>query len=155
MIKDDNFDFSFSGLKTSALYWLRDHQLSAMHVSPFNLPAGVVGQTPENPTINDFCASFEQAIVDVLVAKTLRAAEKFKPKTIILAGGVSANNKLRETLEYEVKKQYPISNIQYPQLKYCMDNAAMIAVAGYYHALKKDFTSWQKIQADPNWELAR
>ncbi|MEK7681082.1 MAG: tRNA (adenosine(37)-N6)-threonylcarbamoyltransferase complex transferase subunit TsaD, partial [Patescibacteria group bacterium] len=105
-------------------------------------------------TRNDFCASVEQAIVDVLVAKTVRAAEQYKPKTIILAGGVSANKKLRETLEHEIKKQFPTINIQYPQLKYCMDNAAMIAVAGYYHALKKDFTDWKKIKADPNWELA-
>ena len=177
MLKDENYLFSFAGLKTSALYWLRDNpplvipttkeeSLSNFPTHPYPAQAGNTDRDPsllrlarddKNRPIstNDFCASFEQAIVDVLVAKTIKAATRYKPKTIILAGGVSANKKLRETLEYEVKKQYPISNIQYPQLKYCMDNAAMIAVAGYYHALKKDFTSWQKIQADPNWELAK
>lgn len=129
MIKDDNFDFSFAGLKTSALYWLRDNKL-------------------ENK--NDFCASLEQAIVDVLVAKTIKAIEKYRPKTIIVGGGVSANLKLRETLENSM----PGQNIKYPDLKYCMDNATMIAVAGYHHATKKDFINWKKIKADPNWEIA-
>ena len=137
MMTDENYLFSFAGLKTSALYWLRDNKLD------------------NKITINDFCASFEQAIVDVLVSKTLKAAAQYTPKTIILAGGVSANKKLRQTLDEVVKNQFPDTNFMIPQLKYSMDNAAMIAVAGYYHALKKDFTSWKKIQADPNWELAR
>lgn len=134
MMTDENYLFSFAGLKTSALYWLRDNKL-------------------EN--INDFCASFEQAIVDVLVSKTIKAATEYKPKTIILAGGVSANKKLRQTLGEAVADKFPQADFMIPQIKYSMDNAAMIAMAGYYHALKKDFTSWKKIQADPNWELAR
>jgi N6-L-threonylcarbamoyladenine synthase len=67
MLDKNNFDFSFAGLKTSALYWLRDNKLES---------------------IDDFCASFEQAIIDVLVGKTLKAAQKYNPKTIILGGGV-------------------------------------------------------------------
>ncbi len=136
MIDDNNYSFSFSGLKTSALYWLRDNKLD------------------DKITINDFCASFEQAIVDVLIAKTIKAATKYKPKTIILAGGVSANKKLRQTLDEAVSAKLAGTNFMIPQLKYSMDNGAMIAVAGYYHASKKDFTSWKKIKADPNWELA-
>ncbi len=155
MLKEENYLFSFAGLKTSALYWLRDHKLSAIHVNQFLLPAGISGRTPEEPTINDFCASFEQAIVDVLVSKTIKAATEYKPKTIILAGGVSANKKLRQTLNEAVADKFPEANLMIPQIKYSMDNAAMMAVAGYYHALKKDFTSWKKIEADPNWELAR
>ena len=173
MLTDKNYSFSFAGLKTSALYWLRDnrivipttHSLRSVQAPEESLSQSTNGQRSlvgasltrddkREVTRNDFCASVEQAIVDVLVAKTVRAAEQYKPKTIILAGGVSANKKLRETLEHEIKKQFPTINIQYPQLKYCMDNAAMIAVAGYYHALKKDFTDWKKIKADPNWELA-
>jgi len=153
MIHEDNFDFSFSGLKTSALYWLRDNKLAAEKILPYNLPTGIYGQPPNPPTINDFCASFEQAIIETLVLKTLKAVEKFNPKTVILAGGVSANKKLREILEAEVKSLR--CDMRTPGLQYCMDNAAMIAVAGYYKTLKKDFTDWKKIKADPNWELTK
>lgn len=155
MIDSKDYNFSFSGLKTSALYWLRDHKLAAAQVNSFNLPAGVFGQAPVEPTINDFCASFEQAIIDVLVAKTMKAAKEYKPKTIILGGGVSANPKLRQTLQVEITKQFPDTSFQIPELKYAMDNGAMIAVAGYYHAIQKEFTSWKKIKADPNWRLAK
>ncbi len=132
MLDKDNFDFSFSGLKTSALYWLRDNKL-------------------EN--INDFCASFEQAIIDVLVGKTIKAAQKYNPKTIILGGGVSANKKLRETLDKKIKELSSNTKFMAPSLKYAMDNATMIAIVGYYKALKKEYTSWQDIKADPNWEI--
>ena len=175
MIKDENYLFSFAGLKTSALYWLRDNpplviptmkeeSLSNFPTHPHPAQAGNTDRDPsslrlarddkQRVTINDFCASFEQAIVDVLVAKTIKATIEYKPKTIILAGGVSANKKLRLTLEENIKKLLPTPHLLLPSLKYCMDNGAMIAAAGYYHALKKDFTAWKKIQADPNWELA-
>lgn len=133
MLGSDNFEFSFAGLKTSALYYLRD-----------------------NPKVNktDFCASFEQAIVDTLVGKMSRAIKKFKPKTVILCGGVSANKKLRETLAAAVAK-FSKTKFLVPENKYCMDNAAMIAVAGFKKTQKKEYTDWCKIQADPNWELGR
>lgn len=131
-------DFSFAGLKTSALYWLRDNTI-AYRLSPIALA--------------DFCASFEQAIVDVLVGKTLRAAKQYNPKTIILGGGVSANKKLRETLREELKQKHPKSDFRYPTSEYCMDNGAMIAIAGYWHALKKEFTPWQELTVDPNWKI--
>lgn len=151
MLNEDNYDFSFAGLKTAALYWLRDHELSAIKVNPINLPAGIFGQTSEPPTLNDFCASFEQAIIDVLVSKTLKAAEQFHPKTIILAGGVAANKKLRETLESSANSMN--YELRTPNLSYCMDNGAMIAVAGYYHALKNNFTPWNEMAVDPNWKV--
>jgi N6-L-threonylcarbamoyladenine synthase len=172
MIKEENYLFSFAGLKTSALYWLRDNSLSpltkggrrgvavaeaaesiAKDGTPPLYPSSV--RRGSETTINDFCASFEQAIVDVLVSKTIKAAAEYKPKTIILAGGVSANKKLRQTLVEQAAIQCPKSKVRFPKSEYCMDNAAMIAAAGYYHANKKDFTSWRKIQADPNWELAK
>jgi len=103
--------------------------------------------------MNDFCASFEQAIVDVLVTKTIRAAKQFKPKTVILAGGVSANKKLRDTLQSAVSNQQSAMNLRVPPLRYTMDNGTMIATAGYFHAIKKDFTPWQKLEADPNWKI--
>ncbi len=133
MMKDTNYDFSFSGLKTSALYWLQKNK-------------GTVSE-------NDFCASFEQAIVDVLVHKTIKAVKEINPKTLILAGGVSANKKLRETFTKIISQEYPETKFLFPELKNCMDNAAMIAVAGYYQAQKGNFTDWDKIKADPNWHL--
>ena len=128
---NEGYEFSFAGLKTAALYWLRDND--------------------EALELRHFSASFEQAIIDVLVTKTLRAAKAYKPKSIILAGGVSANKKLREQLKNKLKTN--ALELLAPNLKYAMDNAAMIAVAGYYKAIKKDFTPWQKIEADPNWTV--
>jgi N6-L-threonylcarbamoyladenine synthase len=188
MIRDDNFDFSFAGLKTSALYWLRDNRLNTVIPTESELERGQVEEsllykksdvlnrdpstTPakgfarDDIRMADFCASFEQAIVDVLVGKTISAAKKLQPQSIILAGGVSANKKLKETLQQQIIIQFPISpdgqsgsrslrdNFQFPISSYSMDNAAMIAIAGYYHAIKKDFTPWKKLAADPNWKLA-
>lgn len=133
MLDSNDYDFSFAGLKTSALYYYRD-----------------------NPKVNkaNFCASFEQAIVDTLVGKMTRAIKKFKPKTVILCGGVSANKKLRETLAMAVTK-FPKTRFLLPENKYCMDNAAMIAVAGWHKAQKKEYADWRKLFADPNWELGR
>jgi len=142
MLKEDNLNFSFAGLKTSALYWLRD-----------NAKKQVISYKLQVTSLDDFCASFEQAIIDVLVGKTLKAAQKYQPKTIILGGGVAANKKLRETLAEQIAKLIPYSLFLTPSTKYCMDNAAMIAIAGYYHAKKKEFVKWNKIQADPNWEI--
>lgn len=155
MMKENNYNFSFAGLKTSALYYLRDHELSAMEVNPLSsLPAGVFGQAPSSEvTINDFCASFEQAIVDVLVHKTVRACAEFHPKTVILAGGVSANKRLRNTLTSEVQKFDPTIQVRLPDIKYGMDNATMIALASIHHIQKQDFTPWQNLAADPNWHI--
>ena len=158
MIKSNDYNFSFAGLKTAALYWLRDNKLAADKIANtfFSKIFGVFSwdiPRPSETTINDFCASFEQAIVDVLINKTIKATNEFKPQTVILAGGVAANKKLRETLRAKIEKL----NITFcvPEIKYCMDNAAMIAVAGYTQAIKKDFTAWQNLKADPNWELGR
>lgn len=153
MIDSKDYNFSFSGLKTSALYWLRDHELSAMKINPIQQPAGIFGMQKEEITIHDFCASFEQAIIDLLVGKTMKAIKKYQPKTIILGGGVSANKKLRETLGNEIKENFPASNYLIPNPKYAMDNAAMIAVATYHHAKKKEFTNWQDLKAESNWHV--
>lgn len=127
MKHDPNFDFSFSGLKTAALYHLRD-----------------------NPDANhpDVCASFEEAVVDVLTTKTAKAIREHSAKTLILAGGVSANKKLRERLE-----AIDVETFLTPPLQYCMDNATMIAVAGYFHAKRADYTPWNTMEADPTWKL--
>lgn len=141
MIKE-GYEFSFAGLKTAVLYWLRDN--AEKTETSYNF---------KNINLSDFCASFEQTIIDVLVTKTLRAVDQYKPQTVILSGGVSANNKLRETLEEGITKIFPNTKLLLPQRKYSMDNGAMIAVAGYFKAVQKDFTDWSKIDADPNWKV--
>lgn len=143
MISQQNFDFSFSGLKTSALYWLRDNAKINKDKT----------YTLDKKTLHDFCASFETAIVDLLVSKTMRAIKKYKPKTIILGGGVSANKKLRQTLEDKIRKNDLSTNILFPAPNYSMDNATMIALAGYNHAKNKNFTQWKDLLADPNWKI--
>lgn len=172
MLNQVGYDFSFAGLKTSALYWLRDHTLGGVIArseerttwqSPMTQNQVSIGNKgiPTLPTVarddavklQDFCASFEQAIIDVLITKTLRATEEYRPKTIILAGGVSANKKLRTTLEEMVKNNFSETSVLLSAPGYSMDNGAMIAIAGYYKTLKKQFTSWKDTQVNPNWKI--
>ena len=124
MIDSDNLEFSFAGLKTSVLYKKRD-----------------------NPkiNINNACASVQQAIIDVLLKKLSKAQKKYNAKTIMLAGGVSANTELRKQALNKFK------NLIYPDLKYCTDNAAMVAAAT---AFKKKANDPLKIKVNPNWEIA-
>lgn len=118
-----NFDFSFSGLKTSFLYLIRD---------------GVTGNPnfiEENQA--NLCASFQAMLIRVLLDKLQLAAEQTGIKDIAIAGGVSANSGLRKTLtEMAGKKGW---NVYIPKMAYCTDNAAMIAITGYYKFLKKEF----------------
>ena len=137
MITTPDFDFSFSGLKTAVLYAARD--LKNKYKMEEIVPA--------------MAFEIQEAIVDVLVAKTMKAAKKYNVKTVMLAGGVSANKRLRERFVAEIEKELPNTKYQIPDTKYCTDNAAMVAAAGYFHAAKKDFTPWQKLKVDPNWEL--
>jgi N6-L-threonylcarbamoyladenine synthase len=121
MLHDKNYDFSFSGLKTAVLYYLRNH-------SPAE---GKVGKTEK---IN-IAASFQAAAIDALTAKTVRAAKESAARSIILCGGVAANKALRARLEYESKKIGAYFLV--PEFKYNLDNAAMIGAAGYMAYLRK------------------
>ncbi|OIO18718.1 MAG: tRNA (adenosine(37)-N6)-threonylcarbamoyltransferase complex transferase subunit TsaD [Candidatus Magasanikbacteria bacterium CG_4_9_14_0_2_um_filter_41_10] len=156
MLGSDDYDFSFAGLKTAALYWLRDNNVIPSEVEESH---GIQRDlsTPQSSarddvSLQDFCASFEQAVVDVLVEKTKRAAKKFSVKTIILGGGVSANPKLRTALE-KMTEELPHFQLLVPSPGYSMDNGAMIAAAAYMRAKKKEFTPWQDIVVNPNWEV--
>lgn len=114
MLRDKNYEFSFSGLKTSVLYYLRD-----------------------NPKTNkaDMAASFQQAVLDVLIGKTIRAAKEFNAKSVLLCGGVAANKTLRNALKKESVKIG--AEFFAPQFKFNTDNAAMIAAAAYVQKLRK------------------
>jgi N6-L-threonylcarbamoyladenine synthase len=117
------FDFSFSGLKTSILYFIRDN----------------VAKNPDfiAENLNDICASVESRIVTILLNKLSRAAQQYNIKDIALAGGVSANTGLRIGLQQLGEKNG--WNCFIPQMQYCTDNAAMIAIAGHYKYLKGEF----------------
>ncbi len=116
-------DFSFSGLKTAILYFIRDNV------------AKNPGFVQEN--MNDICASVEKRIVTILLNKLKKAALQYDIKDIALAGGVSANTGLRQGLT-QLGEQMGW-NTFIPKFEYCTDNAAMIAIAGYYKFLKGDF----------------
>ncbi len=134
MINSANFDFSFSGLKTALLYKLKKDK-------------------EWQKQIPEYAIEFQQAIIDVLISKTIKAAKKFEAKTTMLTGGVSANHELRKQITEAMKTKMPNSEFLIPDLKYTTDNAAMVATAGYFKARKKDFTPWQKLKADCNLEL--
>jgi N6-L-threonylcarbamoyladenine synthase len=110
MLHDESYDFSFSGIKTSVLYYLRDH--------PEVLEAN----------FNDIAASFQRAVVDVLVAKTLRVASELGVRDIIAVGGVSANSELRTRFTEACRKHS--QRFFSPRPLFSTDNAAMIAMLG-------------------------
>ncbi len=138
MLDSDDFDFSFAGLKTAVLYAIQKMK-----------PDEIKKRTLE------ICAEFQNAAVEVLAAKTIAAAKKFKVKTILLGGGVAANKQLREQLSFAIKTIIPNSLFIIPSFEYTGDNAAMIAAAGYFHVLRKDFTPWQKLDVDANWAIGQ
>ncbi len=118
-----NLDYSFSGLKTNFLYFLRDN-------------------LKENPDFieqnkDDLCASLQKTIIDILLAKLKKAAKETGIKEITVAGGVSANSGLRNALQENAEKYH--WNLLIPKFEYTMDNAAMIAITGYYKYLNKEF----------------
>ncbi|HTW96128.1 MAG TPA: tRNA (adenosine(37)-N6)-threonylcarbamoyltransferase complex transferase subunit TsaD, partial [Candidatus Methylomirabilis sp.] len=101
--------------------------------------------------IPEYCYEFERAIVETLVGKAVKAAKKYQVKTMMLAGGVSANLTLREEFQNAAAKLGVACHI--PPLEYTTDNAAMIAAAGYFRPRRKSFTPWKKLKADANLEL--
>lgn len=116
-------DFSFSGLKTSFLYLVRDEK----------------AKDPDflQKRQNDLCASFQESVVTILIAKLKQASENTGIKEIAIAGGVSANSGLRAELQNCAKKLN--WNIYIPKMEYCTDNAAMIAITGYFKYLNNEF----------------
>ncbi len=121
----EGFDYSFSGLKTSFLYFLRDSLKEDPDFIEKNKP--------------DLAASLQQTIVDILLNKLRRAAKKTGIRQIALAGGVSANSGLRAAMEEEARKHR--WQVFIPPISYTTDNAAMIAITGYYRFLEGKFSS--------------
>ena len=139
MIHTPDFDFSFSGLKTAVLYMLRDMKERHINIGDFT------------PMI---CNEIQQAIVDVLIAKTIKAAKEFGVKSIILGGGVAANYELRAQMKKDVARELTkITALYLPSAKLTTDNAAMIGAAGYLHATNKDFAKPDRLVARGNLGL--
>ncbi len=131
MVNENNFDWSFSGLKTAVAREIKDKKLTQKekeHIS----------------------AEVQEAIVDSLVEKTIKAIEFYKPKSFLLAGGVAANSRLRERFLTRIPSgdsgKVPRTRLHVPEIKLCTDNAAYISAAAFYNNKP---IPWQKINANP------
>jgi len=140
MINTNDFNFSFSGLKTAVLY-----------------KTNSIKQITNNKNfVPEICAEVQQAIIDVLITKTIRAARKFNAKSIILGGGVVANKELRKQFKLKIENWQLKINPLFPPKNLCTDNATMIAAAGYFKLAKVKKNNWlrkfnwRKIKVDLN-----
>jgi len=136
MIYAKNYDFSFSGLKTAVLYFLKKNNSKFIKKNK-----------------KDICASFQQAVIDVLIHKTIKATQEFRAKTVLLSGGVAANYELRHQLKEIVKTKIPNTQFSMPNIQFCTDNAAMIGATAYFHRKTSKKRNWQKIVADANIKI--
>ncbi|MGX4685869.1 tRNA (adenosine(37)-N6)-threonylcarbamoyltransferase complex transferase subunit TsaD [Vagococcus sp. JNUCC 83] len=135
MIKEDNYDFSFSGLKSSVINMVHNAK-----------------QRDEVLCDVDLAASFQQSVIDVLVEKTLRGCEEYQVKQLIVAGGVAANKGLRTQLAKELENTLPHVKLTVPPISLCGDNAAMIGAAGYVDYKKGHVADWH-LNAKPSLTL--
>ncbi|HVZ67183.1 MAG TPA: tRNA (adenosine(37)-N6)-threonylcarbamoyltransferase complex transferase subunit TsaD [Patescibacteria group bacterium] len=155
LMTGDDFDFSFSGLKTAFINIVKkEFNLERKETSDgYSWEKIDLENLPEDKQqiVYDLCASLEQTIVEVLVRKTLKAAQKYKVKNILLGGGVSANQNLRETLETKIKESNSGISVFSPEKAYTMDNGAMI---GAYALMNYKPTDWHKIDTRPDLYFA-
>ena len=142
MLHSDDFDFSFSGIKTAVLYMVQKiHEM-------------------DEDIREEICYEFEEAVAETLMTKMLHAAEKYAPKTILMGGGVSANSYLQEVFKKTFQENFPDAEIFIPKKECSTDNALMIAIAGYLRAvyrpkdiLSPDSEKVINLQADGNLAL--
>ncbi|AEV94810.1 tRNA (adenosine(37)-N6)-threonylcarbamoyltransferase complex transferase subunit TsaD [Pediococcus claussenii] len=136
MQNEENFDFSFSGLKSAFINTVHNAE-----------------QVNKTLNHNDLAASFQQSVIDVIVKKTLRACEEFDIRQLILAGGVAANQGLRERLSSDIRNSFPTLDLVLAPIELCGDNGAMVGAAGYvayqYGVVSDDLT----LNAEPSLEF--
>jgi len=135
MVKEDNLDFSFSGLKSAFIN--RVHHAD---------------QVNEELNKDDLAASFQGAVLDILTNKTFKALKQHPVNQLIVAGGVSANQGLRKRLAEEIEKRHLDIELVFPPLRLCGDNAAMIGAMAQIQYDKKDFTDL-RLNADPSLDF--
>ncbi|MBH25209.1 MAG: tRNA (adenosine(37)-N6)-threonylcarbamoyltransferase complex transferase subunit TsaD [Myxococcales bacterium] len=136
MMNQDNLEFSFSGIKTAVLTHLRKNGHPEL---------------PDSQALKDLCASFQEAVVDVLVAKTFRAARQHGVEDVVISGGVSANSRLRErSLEVATSNSM---RVHIPPLSLCTDNAAMIAGLGYHYLRRLEGRGFEAHELNANSRL--
>ncbi len=156
MMASNNFDFSFSGLKTAFSLLVEKHfkVMSLQKETAENAWKQIVidkklnGQ--ESQIIADMCASLEEAIIKSLVTKTIKAVAKYQVNQIIVAGGVAANQKLRDQLELAIKRSRLEISLNFPPPILCTDNGAMIASAAFFY---NQPVNPIELQANPNLSL--
>jgi N6-L-threonylcarbamoyladenine synthase len=139
------YDFSFSGLKTATL-----RAVQAACGKTHDFPSKDLSALLDEPTRNDFAASFQRIAVETLVDKTVKAFNHYSPASVVIAGGVAANQELRRQLS----KRLPI-NIAYAPIDLCTDNGAMIAALGYYAAQKQPPADPYSLEAVPSLSMAK
>jgi N6-L-threonylcarbamoyladenine synthase len=137
MIYSKDYDFSFSGLKTAVLY---DHKKRNKKIRT------------SQKYISEMAKEIQQSIIDVLIKKTIKAAKDYKVKTIILGGGVTANQELKKQFKKKIEKEIPECFFSAPNSKSCTDNAAMVGVAGYFNK-NKAIKNPQKIKVNSNLRI--
>ncbi len=136
MIDSPDYNFSFSGIKTAVLYLTQR-----------------LGEL-DDQTKKDIALEFETAVTEVLVSKTKRAIEEFSAETVIVGGGVSANDFIKSELSKMIEENFPGTILLLPDRHLSTDNSVMIAIAGYFQiASGKSFPNISEIKADSNWSL--
>ncbi len=141
MIYHKNYDFSFSGLKTAVLYLVKKNFYKNNQLTINDQELAIISH------------EIQQAIIDVLIFKTIKAAKEYKAKSIILGGGVIANKELRKQFQSAISKQQLVIKFLVPPKKFCTDNAAMVAIAGYYNWFKNKKRKNSTIEANANLRL--
>ena len=141
MINEKNFDFSYSGLKTAVLTHINKLKTYNLQLTTYQK--------------EEIACAFEDAAVDLLVTKTVKAVKEHKPKAVLLAGGVAANRFLRNRLTKELKNLKIDKHVELKiaPMNLCGDNAAMIGLAAYYHIIRGDVKNWDGIKIDSNFML--
>jgi len=143
-----SLDFSFSGIKTAVLYYVRDRVVSTsyiVHSTSYEMGSA------EKPLINDICYAFQENVFNTLIEKTFLAARIHRVKNIVVGGGVAANTRLREKFG-EASGFSGNVKVYFPKKEYCMDNAAMVGVLGE-ELYKRGKRSGLYLSAEPNLEV--
>lgn len=137
MMRQKNYDFSFSGLKTAVLYDFKSRSLGARKSESY---------------IREISKEAQQAIIDVLISKTTKAIKDFRAKSLILGGGVTASKELKKQFREKIRKELPKIKVLIPSPSSSTDNALMVAATAFFHQKEKT-KNWKKVEANANLKI--